>query len=521
MPRILRGDDGGDGDFVEPAVVDHLGDGAHVHAIDIAKQGATVLDVRGQALVLQLATDPVGAGAAVDIFDVDQCLLRPCPGQGDDFAHLVIEVRLLIHHANQAAFRLEQQGIAQVVLRQVVEITALGDFGRAFEPIVAAFVAHHRDAMVEGADARRLVDQVLATARIDKGRPGLEPHPGQHGGNGLGDVLAVADAVFVDVAERSRHETALPERKGEIADTALDPAHRGDNAVLGVGVLGLDLADFIQQAGRHVLVAFETRAHQVGDLFPRFQARCVKAARRHDPARHIALDGAWINTLLIESDLAVAIGQGLDLGLSPPGRERLDEYLALGWRQDTDVAAVPEQSVLQRHGHRELALEAGRVARQGDGGVDDIADADIRNGHRQGPAAVQHQALEGAFAAHDQVALFDVDLDHLIAAQYADVVDGQFVIIGIERQSEVGEIVERRQVDHFLDRAVIAVRLVAVEARLVVHQPGVEAVRGTGLVEPGRPLEGQLNNPGRRRRETDASSDLFLEHRPPPSCVNP
>ncbi len=130
----------------------------------------------------------------------------------------------------------------------MVEIAALGHFGGAFEPVVAAFEARHRDAVVEGADARRLVDQVLAAAGVDQGRPGFEAHAGQHGRDHLRHVLAVADTVFVDIAECARHETALTERKGEIADAALDPAHDGDDAVFRVGVLGLDLGYHVEQA---------------------------------------------------------------------------------------------------------------------------------------------------------------------------------------------------------------------------------------------------------------------------------
>ncbi len=111
---------------------------------------------------------------------------------------------------------------------------------------------------------------------------------------------------------------------------------------------------------------------------------------------------------------------------------------------------------MQHHRHGELALEASRVTCQGHGGVDDIAHPHIRQGDGQCPAAIQHQPLKTAFAAHDDIARLDIDLDYFIAAQNADMMDGQVVIVGIERQGDIGQVAHGRQVHHLFDRAVIA-----------------------------------------------------------------
>ena len=122
VPRVGRRHQGIDGDLIVLAVIDHLRDGAHVHAVDVAEQGAAIFDIAGQALVLQLPAHAVGAAAAIDVVDLDQRFLALFLGQVDDFAHLVIEVRPLFHHALEIGLRLEDQGIAEIVLRQMFQV---------------------------------------------------------------------------------------------------------------------------------------------------------------------------------------------------------------------------------------------------------------------------------------------------------------------------------------------------------------------------------------------------------------
>ena len=405
--------------------------------------------------------------------------------------------------------------MAEVGLRHMLQIAALRHDGGALEPVGSPFVTAYGDAVIERAQPRLGVAEIEAAPRIDQGGPRLDAHLRQHGADQFRHVLAVADAVGEDVAQGPRREPALAERKGEIADVFLNPAHRRDDPVRRIGVRRLDLRDDLQKAIGIVFVALEARAHHVVDALPAIGRRGEDAARGQDPARHVRLVIAGGNMGQVETDLAVAVVQRGDGGLRPARRKRLQEYPPVRRNQQADMAAVPIDDVLQRRRHGKFALKTGRVAAQRHRHVDQVADAHVRQGHGQRPAPVQHQPLERALAPQHQKACLDIDLDDLIAAQDTDMMNLKIVVIRVERHADIGQLLQGRQVDDLLDGAVIALRA-PVQPRLIVHQPGVEPPRRQRGVKPVGADERLFAHPAGRGRETDSPPDLLLEHPAPP-----
>ena len=348
--------------------------------------------------------------------------------------------------------------------------------------------------MVEPRHQRQLSVQAVTQTRAYQRRLGLDAQGVQQRQQQHRLALAVAITAAPGFVGGRGHIAAFAHRQRQIAHVVLDqPYDRGDLA-LECRIGGLDAGDLgVQRRVRLQLFGPRIeRGHHCRNLGPVTQVGQLHDTGDHVAVRQIGRHPQRRQVAFVDLDL-IAVGGAPGLHLMP-GLGQLNTDSAVGGPAGAQPisADVGTRNTVQR------LLVRGQnpaVVMQGEGRLDDVADAQVPGLQGRGQHAVQHGGFQVPLAAQGLERLGLQHVDDLTRTNDVNLVDFQRLARGVPGTVDsAGHRQARRRLD---DETQLGIGVIAgfIEADLAVHRQ--DAHRRT--VAGGRGLDGQGDDPGGRR----------------------
>ncbi len=287
---------------------------------------------------------------------------------------------------------LDEERLFEVVDIEILEESPLVGAG-GIDPIGMMVDDRLDDDVVEGERGRQLLAGLLQVVRVDEGGIGLDPQRAEQGDAEEGLVLAVPEAVSVDLRGRIGLVGAGPHFDAEIADVVLDEADDGQRPVLVARVVLGDPGDLVLQllgkrSGERV-----NREGPIDDFLPRLKLGELHPAVGIVPGRGVVLLGKGGDVLVLPGQEFAVVG-----GLGPGRFQGIAVILEGDRPSGGEDQLVAEEVDRARPGGRkgidEFPVEDRIGAGDGVGVVDLVPDADVLQvaDHREPP--VEHLRVE-------------------------------------------------------------------------------------------------------------------------------